>query len=302
MRSAAVTRASLLASRFVSLPVTIVHACQRAGRGGSPTAVVDEMALTGAERCAVPVAAGTSHVVFIATEERGSGRTVASLRFFTAAGELPACGHGTVAALAVLAERAGIREYEAVLRSGGRTFVGRAIGSGDRYEAAFDPGPVDLRTPTVTETGPLLSAVGIDPEGVPVWCRIAAVGRPRMLVQVRDRQALADLAPDMARLREVCDRHGLLGCYVYSTPSPDGRAAARMFAPSIGVAEDIANANSTACLAAHLADRGFTALDVDMGDSLCEPSTITATTRPGPGGLLVRVGGTATITADATAV
>ncbi|MEU1624937.1 PhzF family phenazine biosynthesis isomerase [Streptomyces sp. NPDC020096] len=282
----------------MSLRVTVAHACQRAGRGGSPTAVVDETSLSDAERCAVPVAAGTSHVVFISTEEHASGRPAVSLRFFTAAGELPACGHGTVAALAVLAERGRTREYEAVLRSGGRTFLGQATGGGDRYEAAFDPGPVQLRVPATTDSQPVLSALGIDPEEASAQCRIASVGRPRMLVQVFDREVLADLTPDMTRLREACDQLGLLGCYVYSTPSPDRRATARMFAPSTGVPEDIANANSTACLAAHLADHGLSALDVDMGDSLGEPSTIIATTRPGPGGPLVRVGGTATITTD----
>jgi trans-2,3-dihydro-3-hydroxyanthranilate isomerase len=282
----------------VSLPVRIVHACQRAGRGGSPTAVVDETSLTDFERRAVPMKAGTSHVVFISTEETGHGRLAVSLRFFTSGGELPACGHGTVAALAVLAERAGTPEYEAVLRAGGRTFLGQAIGGGDRYEATFDPGPVALRTSATAESEPILSALGLGPEQASARCRIASVGRPRMLVQVSDREVLADLAPDMTRLRQACDRLGLLGCYVYSTPSPDGRAAARMFAPSIGVPEDIANANSTACLAAYLAGRGFSALNVDMGDSLGEPATVAATTRPGPQGPLVRVGGTATITTD----
>ncbi|HZD73676.1 MAG TPA: PhzF family phenazine biosynthesis protein [Actinomycetota bacterium] len=280
----------------MGLQVTIVHACRRAGRGGSPTAILDERPLRDAERRAVPVAAGTSHAVFVSTEEHRSGRPAVSLRFFTAAGELPACGHGTVAALAVLAERARTREYEAVLRAGGRTFLGQATGGGARYEAAFDPGPVELRAPATPDSEPVLSALGIDPARASARCRIASVGRPRMLVQVVDRQVLAELAPDMTRLREACDRLGLLGCYVYSTPSPDGRAAARMFAPSIGVPEDIANANSTACLAAHLADHGVPALEVDMGDSLGEPSTITATARPGHGGPLVRVGGTATIT------
>jgi trans-2,3-dihydro-3-hydroxyanthranilate isomerase len=259
--------------------------------------VVDETSLSDAERRAVPVAAGTSHVVFIATERHRSGRPAVSLRFFTAAGELPACGHGTVAALALLAARARTRRYEAILRAGGRTFLGRATGDGDRYEAVFDPGPVELRASAAAEREPVLAALGIDPE-VASGCRIASVGRPRMLVQVPDRGVLAGLAPDMTRLREACDRLGLLGCYVYSSPSPDGRAAARMFAPSIGVPEDIANANSTACLAAHLADQGFSALDVDMGDSLGEPATIAATARPGPDGPLVRVGGTATITTD----
>ena len=41
-----------------------------------------------------------------------------------------------------------------------------------------------------------------------------------------------------------------------------------MFAPSIGVPEDIANANSTACLAAYLAGEGHRVLRVDIGDSL----------------------------------
>ena len=260
--------------------------------------MVSEASLSDAQRCAIPVAVGTSHVVFISTEEHTSGHPSVSLRFFTAAGELPACGHGTVAALAVLAQRARTLGYEAVLRSGGRTFLGRADGGADRYEAAFDPGPVELCTPPTADSEAILSALGIDPGEASARCRVASVGRPRMLVQVSDRAVLADLAPDMSRLREACDRRDLLGCYVYTTPSPDGRAAARMFAPSIGVPEDIANANSTACLAAHVADQGFSALDVDMGDSLGEPSAIAATIRPGPEGPLVRVGGTATIITD----
>lgn len=255
-----------------------------------------------AERRAVPAAAGTSHVVFVSAGERGTGHPGAvSLRFFTAAGELPACGHGTVAALAVLAARARTREYEVVLRAGGRSLPGRAArddGGGDRYEAAFEPGPVELRAPAPAGRAMVLSALGVDPGEEPAWCRVASVGRPRMLVEVPDRRFLAELRPDMTGLREACDRLGLLGCYVYSTPAPDGRAAARMFAPSIGVAEDIANANSTACLAAHLAERGPVTLHVDMGDSLGEPSTITATARPGPAGPLVRVGGTATIAGE----
>ncbi|MCM6777983.1 PhzF family phenazine biosynthesis protein [Nocardia sp. CDC159] len=267
----------------------LVHACQRAGRGGSPTVVADETPLSDSERCSLPGATGASHGVFLQSDRR-----TVSLRFFTAAGELPACGHGTVAALAALAHRARVPEYDAVLCSGGRTFRGRATGDGNRYEATFDPGPVELGTPTATASDPVLTAVGIDPVEASAP-RIASLGRPRMLVQVPDHAALTSLRPDMARLRDACDRLGLLGCYVYSTPTPDGHATARMFAPSIGVPEDVANANSTACLAAHLADHGFTTLRIDMGDSLGRPSTITATTRPGPRGPLLRVGGTATI-------
>jgi predicted PhzF superfamily epimerase YddE/YHI9 len=273
--------------------VTIVRACLRdsggggpsaalsGGGGGSPTAVLpDDDVLGEAERRRVPVRAGTSHAVFV----RMDG-PVAVLRYFTSAGELPACGHGTVAAIALLARGADRREF--ALRAGGRTFFGRAVVAGDRIEATFDPGPVTVRAATATEMGPVFAALGAaagpGAAAVPGFGAAAVAvpgdpgtGRPRMLVPVVDRAALAALAPDFDRLRAACDRFGLLGCYVYSAPEPGGRLAARMFAPSIGVPEDIANANSTACLAAHLG----TDIRADMGDALGEPATVTATAHP----------------------
>ncbi|MFE5297564.1 PhzF family phenazine biosynthesis protein [Streptomyces sp. NPDC056632] len=276
--------------------VTVVRACLRGGAGGSPTAVVVEDDTPGArlgdaERRRIPVAWGTSHAVYV----RRDG-DLTDLRFFTAEGELPACGHGTVAALALLAAReGGDRPYRAGLRTGQRVFAGRAERAGDRLTAAFDPGRVDLREPTAEERALVLPALGLDPEAAGPDVRIAGVGRERLLVPVATRAALAALTPDLDALRAACDRFGLLGAYVHSAPTPEGVLAARMFAPSIGVPEDIANANSTACLAAHLAGRGITGIAVDMGDSLGSPATITATTGPGR---TVELGGTAEIMTD----
>ncbi|HEY1176619.1 MAG TPA: PhzF family phenazine biosynthesis protein, partial [Phytomonospora sp.] len=116
---------------------TIVAAClrdERAGNGGSPTAVLRETPMSDRERRRIPVTAGTSHVVFV----DGDG----TLRFFTAEGELPACGHGTVAALAWLGD------FDGTLRTANRVFAARAVRRGEYVEAAFDAGPVDLRDPT----------------------------------------------------------------------------------------------------------------------------------------------------------
>jgi predicted PhzF superfamily epimerase YddE/YHI9 len=267
--------------------VLIVHACVRDGGGGSPTAVVLDGSLTDEQRRAGPAAWGTSHAVFVSV-----GRGCVSLRFFTAGGELPACGHGTVAALAFLAERSRMPEYETTLHAGGRSFTGRAVRRPGGFEASFDPGPVTLRETAAPERDlvlPLFPAVA----GPAI---VASVGRSRMLIPVPTRAVLAALTPDLDRMREVCEHVGLLGCYLYTVPTVDGRVAARMFAPAIGVPEDIANANSTACLAAHLSYQGFTTLTVDMGDSLSSPSSITAATaETGPGGARVQVGGVATV-------
>jgi trans-2,3-dihydro-3-hydroxyanthranilate isomerase len=273
----------------MSLEVTIVQACLRDGRGGSRTAVIEDGELSDTVRRAVPGAVGASHAVFISVQDPSAVR----LRFFTSTGELPACGHGTVAALAVLAQRSGDDRYDGVLHSTARSLPGHAIGSEGDYSAAFEPGPVDLRAATTEEADPVLSALRVSAEVA--GCHVASVGRPGLLVEIADQQTLADLAPDMPALRAATDRLGLLGCYAYVTPSADGHTVARMFAPSIGVPEDIANANSTACAAAHLSTRGHARLQVDMGDSLGHPATMTATVTGPPGAPIVEVGGTATI-------
>ncbi|MGW1071449.1 PhzF family phenazine biosynthesis protein [Streptomyces sp. NPDC002537] len=273
--------------------VTLVHACLRDGAGGSPTAVVLEDDTDGVppgddERRRVPAVHGVSHAVYV----RHVGDAT-ELRFFTSEGELPACGHGTIAALALLAARdGGAGPYRATLRAGGRVFAGHAERAGELIAASFDPGPVDLREPTAEERALVLPALGLAPHEAGPDVRIAGVGRERILVPVPTRAAVAALRPDFDRLRAACDRFGLLGAYVHSEPSSEGVLAARMFAPSIGVPEDLANANSTACLAAHLADRGTHRIAVDMGDALGSPATVTATAGPDRG---VEVGGTARV-------
>jgi trans-2,3-dihydro-3-hydroxyanthranilate isomerase len=278
------------------LPVTIVRACLRDGQGGSPTAVLDEASLSDDERRGVPAAMGTSHAVFVSMHDGRRGGPVVSLRFFTAEGELPGCGHGTVAALAFLAERAGGREYRATIHAAGRVFTGWSVWENTHVNAAFDPGPVDLRRPTAIECDLVLPALGVTPGTLAPGTRVASLGRARLLVPLATRSALTTLSPDFERLRAACERLGFLGCYAHSVPMPSGRAAARMFAPSIGVAEDIANANSTACLAAHLAGQGISDIAVDMGDSLGSPSTITASARHDASGLLILLGGAADVT------
>ena len=95
--------------------VTIVNACLRDGHGGSPTAVLQEASLTELERCHVSKRMGTSHAVFVSVDDLDPDRPSASLRCFTATGALPGCGHGTVAALAFLAQTAGRDPYHVTL-------------------------------------------------------------------------------------------------------------------------------------------------------------------------------------------
>ena len=272
-----------------------MNACLREGRGGSPTAVLEEASLTERERCQVPELMGTSHAVFVSAEDRDSIRPLASLRFFTARGELPGCGHGTVAALAFLAQSSRRDPYHVTLRVSARSFDGDVTRADRHVTATFDPGAVRLRAASGDERVAVLDALGCDPDVLVPGICVASLGRPRLLVPLSTPTAVAGLRPDYDQLRDLCDRRGLLGCFVHSVPTAEGRLSARMFAPSIGVREDIANANSTACLAARLAHQNMTRIQVDMGDSLGSPATIAATARQTRSGARIRVGGAAKV-------
>jgi trans-2,3-dihydro-3-hydroxyanthranilate isomerase len=111
------------------------------------------------------------------------------------------------------------------VHAAGQVFQGWAARRGCHIEAAFATASIALREPAPAEHALILPALGLDPEAPRSGTCVASLGRPRILVPVPSRPALAALAPDLGRLREACDRLGLLGSYVYSVPTADGRAA-----------------------------------------------------------------------------
>lgn len=282
-------------SGLSGLPVTVVRACLRGAAGGSPTAVVDDRPwLSDDDRRRVPARAGASHAVFLGPDD---GHAPVCVRFFTAGEELPACGHGTIAAIARIAARTPDPDRPLTLRApGGHDIPAWARRRGDLYVAGFAAGTVGLREPGEAELTDVTSALGVPLDAYTRDARVATLGRPRILVPVATRSALAALRPDMPALKAACLRHDLLGCYVHTLPAGGtGGCAARMFAPAIGVPEDIANANSTACLAARLCAAAPDGVTVDMGDALGSPATITARAASADASPLVHAGGTATM-------
>ncbi|ADP83013.1 PhzF family phenazine biosynthesis protein [Pseudofrankia inefficax] len=278
-----------------TLDVLTVAACLRDGVGGSPTAVITgSHELGDADLARLPARLGASHLAVVEPGDR-----VRALRFFTSAGELPNCGHGTIAAIAVLALARG--GFQGRLRAAGREFEAAGIfrpptrpAGPALFDAWFDQGVVDSRSATAPEREAFLAALGLSPDALHPddEVSVASPGRERLLVPVADRSVLAALRPDQDRLADASRRHGQLGCFVYVPPSPATSAAARMFAPAIGVPEDVANANSTGCLAGHLLVTGRDpAVTVDQGDALGHPSTVRATATRTARGIATRVGG-----------
>ncbi|CCH20607.1 Phenazine biosynthesis protein, PhzF family [Micromonospora lupini str. Lupac 08] len=268
----------------------VVDACTRDGRGGSPTAVVlDDATRTDDERRAVAATVGTSHTAFVDSSSAVPPR----VRFFTAEGELRNCGHGTIAAQAVLLHGAGGTQHHGYQRTGNRTVAVTATRRRDGIEVWFEQGVIALRDRTERASSAIIAALGLTPGDVATDdLRVASPGTPRLLVRVQDRRALSAMRPDFVRLAAECRRLGYLGCFAYALSPSTGPVTARMFAPAIGVDEDIVNANSAGCLAAHLLDTSRTSqIEVHQGDTLGRPSSVFATATHTRDGIVARLGG-----------
>jgi trans-2,3-dihydro-3-hydroxyanthranilate isomerase len=268
--------------------VSVVDACTRNGGGGSPTAVIiDDHTLTDDERSAIARTTGTSHAAFVDTSTSGAP----TVRFFTTAGELNNCGHGTIAAQAVLLQRRGAHQHQGYQCTGDRTFATTAIRRPDGIEAWFDQGIIELQD--CATDGAIITALGLRPgDIIGDDLRVASPGTQRLLVPVRERRTLLSIRPDLDRLALECRRLGYLGCFAYALSPRTNTALARMFAPAIGVDEDIVNANSAGCLAAHLLHTGRnSSIEVHQGDTLGRPSTVFATATHTTDGIAARIGG-----------
>jgi trans-2,3-dihydro-3-hydroxyanthranilate isomerase len=296
--------------------VVMVRSCTRGGHGGSPTAVVIEHGPLGdTTRAAMARDMPASHTAFLCPRAPGDAE-LTGVRFFTRQGELSGCGHGTIAVMAVLVHMGVVERGRAQLAIAGRVVPATSTAVGDEVEVwithgdvPIGPAPRDMLTDLLAPLGlnghaQMAGAAG-GPDGHRSVTRVDAVvarpGAARLLVRVADRATLSSIRPNHVTLAAACRRHGLLGCFVHATDehSP-GRhtGAGRMFAPVIGVDEDIANTNSTAGLAAALTveNHATCRLTTDQGDWLGTPSTVFARAEPVATGAHVFTGGRAHVT------
>ena len=83
---------------------------------------------------------------------------------------------------------------------------------------------------------------------------LASPGSGRFLLAVQLAETINAINPDFEKLKLVCDDNKSMGCFVYSVDKLSSKleTEARMFAPAIGINEDVVNGNSSGCLGAYL--------------------------------------------------
>jgi trans-2,3-dihydro-3-hydroxyanthranilate isomerase len=126
----------------------------------------------------------------------------------------------------------------------------------------------------------LAAALGLQGDDLLFGPHTVSTGVPHLLVQARDRAAVAAAGPDATRLLAELRRAGAQGCYLYSLDPIDASAAAhaRFFNPTVGLWEDPATGSAAGPLAWHLAERGLVPASgeivVEQGHALGRPSRI----------------------------
>lgn len=240
---------------------------------GNPLAVVlggDDLST---EQC--QALAGEFNLSETAFPMRSSDAADYRLRIFTPAAELPFAGHPSIGAAWVQ-------------RAVGAVFADTVVqecGAGLLPLTWRPDGSIELTGGTPSVGDPLPDALAtalIEAAGLPEFAcaaglsaRSASTGSAFTVVPV-DEGALTYARPaaEIARALEGTGGHGL-----YLLAWTPGRAHVRMFAPSLGVAEDPATGSAATALGAYLAAEGLvedgeTAFTVSQGAEMGRPSTL----------------------------
>jgi trans-2,3-dihydro-3-hydroxyanthranilate isomerase len=220
--------------------------------GGNPLALVlDADGLTGEQMQAITREFNLSETAFVLRPE-DAGHT-ARLRIFTPGRELPFAGHPTVGS-ALLLHHLG--------RCGDLCILEEGVGP---VEVRIQGGPpvAELTVPRPPEEGPpppppaeVAALVGLDPRDIRddgYAPAAVSAGVPFLVVPLRSREALAGARPDAAAFDRILGRGWARE--VYLVVLEEEVVWARMFAPSLGIAEDPATGAAAAALAAYLGVR-----------------------------------------------
>lgn len=187
------------------------------------------------------------------------------VRFFTPTTEVPVCGHATISAHYVLAlEGRAPGECRQLTGAGIQRILTRR--DGNDYRVAIRQNRPSFGQRLEPELASQVAyALGADPEALDPRCPVqfASTGHGKLLVGLRERSVLQQLKPDAAKLAELDEATGTRGYFAFTLDTPEHDEAytwGRMFAPTIGIAEDPVTGNANGPLGAYLVKHGLIAV------------------------------------------
>lgn len=275
------------------MTVERIAAFAKDGAGGNPAGVMLADALpTAAEMQAIAKEIGYSETVFAARQ--GAGWRA---RYYAPEGEVPFCGHATIALGAVLGERFGAGRYDLSL-SRAEISVEAEHGTGG-WQAVLTSPPTRSWALQPAVLAEVLALFGLedgdlDPAFAPL---MAHAGADHPVLALRDRAVLARMAYDVDDGRALMAREGWTTISLIQFEAPDRVHARNAFAIG-GVVEDAATGAAAAALAGAMVDRDWNGLRaggafmITQGEDMGSASELHVTVT-GAQGAGVRVAGAA---------
>lgn len=230
------------------------------------------------------------------------------VRFFTPTVEVPVCGHATIAAHFVRALEGTGTGTTRQLTGAGVLTIETEIGDVSPPRVWMRQRPAIFERPLTAKIRErLISALGVtstDLSEGPV--QIVSTGHSKVLIPLRRRGTLAQLAPSLEALRTLSAEIGCNGYYPFVLGDSEGEAdaSARMFAPAIGIAEDPVTGNAAGPLAAYALHHGVgdapindtVTMRVAQGAEIGRPGRVLAiAARRQEGDIAVKIGGDAVV-------
>lgn len=199
----------------------------------------------------------------------------AKVRIFTPTMEIPFAGHPTVGTAVAL--HALGRPADMVLELG----VGPLRCFVDGNTAAFTT-ERPLETIAYPDPAIVAAAVSLDPNAIIGQPVQASLGLPFVLVELRDRAALADAMPNTDGFRQGAAAYPAgMDFAIYCYVRDQNTVHARMFAPLDNIPEDPATGSAAATLTAFLAGETAISLTIHQGVEMGRPSVIQTSARDG---------------------
>jgi PhzF family phenazine biosynthesis protein len=268
--------------------VEIVNGFTYNRRGGNEAGVVvtDRLPPDGLMQ-KIAAKAGFSETVFV--EARND---MFICRFFTPDCEVELCGHATIAAFYLLAEKGYIKGKSRRRTVSQLTQAGRL-----RVSIAFteegDVGSVMMEQARPKILGKiegvildrLCEVLGIARRHIGLHSamdaqpEVISTGLPDVILPIVNREQLSAIRPDFDRLAMLSKEIGVVGVHAFTLQAdrPDSNVSCRNFGPAVGINEEAATGTSNGALGVYLFRRGMLSdrrMVSEQGFDMGKPSVI----------------------------
>ena len=265
------------------------------GAGGNPAGVVtDARGLSDARMLDLAAQVGYSETAFLLP---GPDPRRFGVRYFSPYAEVPFCGHATVAAAAVLAERAGtgVFRFDTPV---GEVPIDTAT-SGGSVLVSFTSVPPQVRPLADAVADELLGLLGLNRDDLDPALPLleAFAGNWHPIVAVADQVRFDGFGFDPAAVRRLMDREGWQGTVSVVHRLAPALFEARNLFPVGAITEDPATGSAAASLGGYLRALGGhpAGFEIRQGHHVGRPSRLLVEVPPSGG---IRVSGRVTGIAD----